>query len=606
MHDLEGDHAPSATACEADPDDEHAKAPPLPFPVERRTVKALIVVPARGGSRRLPRKNLAALRGVTLVARAIVTAREFAIGAPHCQVSTVLDTDSPEIAAEGRRWGAAVPFLRPAELAGDATPTIENVLFLLERLADQLQPMDAVVLLQPTSPLRGAADITRCWAAFDPVKSPSVVSVTATAHPPDLLLQREEEGTLQWAPGATRLPQQASAPSYYVNGAVYIATPAFLRRHKAFVVPGCTRGVPLAPERSIDIDTAGDLALAEAILGQTETPAVHVGDRRIGGGAPCFLIAEAGINHNGDVDLAHRLVDAAAEAGADAVKFQTFDPEQVVSRRDEAQLAMGRKLALTPDTFAQLRAHAIARRLMFLSTPFDSGSADLLDRIGVPAFKIPSGEITNPPFLAHVARKGKPMLISTGMASLPEVVDALDIVRAHGSPPVALFHCVSNYPAAAEECNLRAMGTMRSLLHAPVGWSDHSQGITLSVAAVAMGAELLEKHFTLDRSLPGPDHQASLEPAELRALVRDVHATEAALGNGLKLPVQSERAVALAARRSLHAARDIDAGEVLEMSDLVLLRPGNGVPASEAGSLVGRRLKAPVPAGSPLRDADLE
>lgn len=571
-------------------------------------MRALIVIPARGGSRRLPRKNLASVRGVSLLARAVVTAREFATSIPHCRVSIIVDTDSQEIAEEGRRWGAAAPFLRPPELAGDGIPTIENVVYLLERLADQEPPIDAVVLLQPTSPLRRAEDITRCWAAFDPAKSPSVVSVTVTAHRGELLLQREQAGTLQWA-RETMQPtgrEQALAASYYVNGAVYIDTPAFLRQHRAFVVPGCTRGVPMLPERSVDIDAAGDVVLADAILAQAEAPVVHVGDRQIGGSADCFIIAEAGINHNGDVDLAHRLVDVAAEAGADAVKFQTFDPEQVVSRRDESQLAMGRKLALTPDTFAQLRAHAIARHLMFLSTPFDAGSADLLERMGVPAFKIPSGEITNPPFLAHVARKGKPMLISTGMASLSEVVDALDIVRAHGSPPVALFHCVSNYPAAPSECNLRAMGTMRSLFHVPVGWSDHSEGTRLGVAAVAMGAELLEKHFTLDRSLPGPDHQASLEPAELRALVENVRATEAARGDGLKLSVESERAVALRARRSLHAARDIEAGEALEMSDLVLLRPGNGIPASQAASLVGRRLKAPAPAGSLLHDADLE
>jgi len=566
-------------------------------------VRTVIVIPARGGSKRLPWKNLLAVRGVSLVARAVVAAREFATSTLHGRANIIVDTDSHEIAEEGRRWGAAVPFLRPPELAGDATSTIENVVFLLERLADQLPPTDAVVLLQPTSPLRRAEDITRCWAKFDPAKSPSVVSVTARSHPGELLEQREEDGTLQWAPG---LPQQAVAPSYYVNGAVYITTPAFLRHHRAFVVPGCTRGVPLLPQRSIDIDTAGDLALADAMLAQTETPVVHVGDRQIGGGADCFIIAEAGINHNGDVDLAHGLVDAAAEAGADAVKFQTFDPEHVVSRRDESLLAMGRKLALAPDAFAQLRAHAIARHLMFLSTPFDAGSADLLDSIGVPAFKIPSGEITNPPFLAHVARKGKPMLISTGMASLPEVVDALDIVRAHGNPPVALFHCVSNYPAAPQECNLRAMGTMRSLLHVPVGWSDHSEGITLGVAAVAMGAELLEKHVTLDRSLPGPDHQASLEPAEVRALVKEVRATQAALGDGVKAPATSELTTARWARRSLHAARDLEVGDVLAMSDLVLLRPGSGIPASHAGPLVGRRLRARVPGGALLREADLE
>ena len=362
----------------------------------------------------------------------------------------------------------------------------------------------------------------------------------------------------------------------------------------------------MPPERSADIDTAGDLPLVNAILAQTDTPSVHVGDRQIGGGASCFIIAEAGINHNGDISLAHRLVDIAADAGADAVKFQTFDPERVVSRRDESQLAMARKLALPFDTFARLRAHAAERHLMFLSTPFDAGSADLLDSIGVPAFKIPSGEITNPPFLAHVARKGKPMLISTGMASLPEVLDALDTVAAHGNPPVALFHCVSNYPAGPPECNLRAMGAMRSLLHVPVGWSDHSEGISLGVAAVAMGAELLEKHFTLDRSLPGPDHQASLEPAGLRALVTEVRATEAALGDGRKEPVPSELAKALQARRSVHTDRDLEAGEALAMSDLILLRPGSGIPASRVGRLVGRRLKVRLPAGSLLREADLD
>ncbi|TME29409.1 MAG: N-acetylneuraminate synthase [Chloroflexi bacterium] len=337
-----------------------------------------------------------------------------------------------------------------------------------------------------------------------------------------------------------------------------------------------------------------------------KVPPVRVEDRQIGGGARCFVIAEAGVNHNGRASLAHRLVDTAADAGADAVKFQTFDPERVISRRDESQLAMVRELALPLDVFAQLRAHAIERRIMFLSTPFDEGSADFLDSIGVPAFKIPSGEITNMAFLAHVARKGKPMLVSTGMSTLPEVVDALETIRAAGNPPVALFHCVTNYPAAPEECNLRAMATMRSLLHVPVGWSDHSQGISLSIAAVAMGAELLEKHFTLDRSLPGPDHQASLEPAELRTLVTDARATEAALGDGFKAPVQSERAIALAVRRSLHATRDIAAGEILQLSDLVLLRPGSGIPAAQAGQLLGRRLRESVPAGSLLREADLE
>src|SRR5438552_8679129 len=359
-------------------------------------------------------------------------------------------------------------------------------------------------------------------------------------------------------------------------------------------------------ERSLQIHTPVELALADAILGQSVTPVVRVGNARIGGGERCFIIAEAGVNHNGDGGLAHRLVDAAADAGADAVKFQTFDPDQLVSRADEAQLEMARTLVLPHEVFEQLSRHATERHLMFLSTPFDEGSADFLDSLGVPAFKVPSGEITNLPFLAHIARKGKPMLISTGMSNLPEVVDALDIVRAEGNPPVALFHCVTHYPADPGECNLRAMATMRSLLHAPIGWSDHSEGSSLSVAAVAVGAELLEKHLSIDRSQPGPDHQASLEPAELRTLVTDARATEAALGDGFKATVQSERAVALAGRRSVHATRDIAAGEILQLSDLVLLRPGSGIPAAQAGQLLGRRLRESVPAGSLLREADLE
>jgi len=520
----------------------------------------------------------------------------------------LVDTDSNDIATEAKRWGAPVPFLRSPHLAGDTTPTLESVLFLLDRLADQGPAIDAVVLLQPTSPLRRAEDVTQCWAGFDPATSPAVVSVTATAHPGDLLLRREESGTLHWARGAVQplLHRQAFPTDYWVNGAVYIATPAFLREHQAFVVPGRTQGVLMPLERSLDIDTAADLGLADASLARVRTPLVHVADRRIGGGERCFIIAEAGVNHNGDAALAHRLVDAAADARADAVKFQTFDPERVIARREESQLAMVRKLALPLDVFAQLRAHAAERHLMFLSTPFDEGSADFLDTIGVPAFKIPSGEITNLPFLTHVARKGKPMLVSTGMSTLPEVVEALETIRAPGNPPVALFHCVTNYPAAPEECNLRAMATMRSLLDVPVGWSDHSQGISLSIAAVAMGAELLEKHFTLDRSLPGPDHQASLEPGELCALVSDIRATETAFGDGIKQPVRSELANALAVRRSLHAARDLVAGETLEKSDLVLLRPGGGLPASQAGPLLGRRLRTPVPAGALFREADLE
>lgn len=347
--------------------------------------------------------------------------------------------------------------------------------------------------------------------------------------------------------------------------------------------------------------------------------AICVGTRNVGSGEPCFVIAEAGVNHNGDPELAHRLVDAAADARADAVKFQIFDAKHVAApdaskaayqaertNADESQLAMLDRLALPLPVFSGLREHAVERGLVFLSTPFDSGSADALEALNVPAIKVASGEITNHSFLIHLARKRRPLLISTGMCDMTDVADALAIVRRHGNPPVALFHCVTNYPAKPADCNLAAMATMRSAFGTPVGWSDHTEGIHLSLAAVAMGADMLEKHFTLDRALPGPDHLASLEPGELAALVAGVRDIEAARGSGEKRPAESERPLALAVRRSLHAARALPAGTVLRAEDLVALRPGTGIPASQLESIVGRCLRVGVRAMARLNVDDLE
>jgi N,N'-diacetyllegionaminate synthase len=317
----------------------------------------------------------------------------------------------------------------------------------------------------------------------------------------------------------------------------------------------------------------------------------------------CFVIAEAGVNHNGNVELARRLIDAASAAGADAVKFQTFDPDLLASPAapkaeyqrasgtpTESQHEMLRRLALPPEVFADLFRYAGDRGILFLSTPFDETSADLLDALGVAALKVPSGELTNHAFLAHVAGKGRPLLVSTGMSDLAEVSAALTVIRASGDPPVALFHCVSRYPARPDECNLRAIETMRSTFDVPVGWSDHTEGIEIALAAVALGAELLEKHFTLDRNLPGPDHSASLEPAELTRLVAAVRAVESARGDGVKRPTPAELDTARVVRRSLHARRDLPKGHVLVDGDLVALRPGTGLAPAARGDVIGRAL----------------
>lgn len=581
----------------------------------------LVLIPARGGSKGLPGKNLRTVGGASLVGRAVATARRFVAAAGLADAMVFVDTDDPGIAEEGRRWGAEVPFLRAPDLAGDAVSTADTVLGALQRLGEGGRHFDAVLLLQPTSPLRTPEDVVRCWARFGQGDAASVVGVVPTEHPVEQALRLAPDGKVAWAgtgpSAATR--RQDLAEAWWISGAVYLVRTEELRRERAFVRPGTTVGVPLPRPSGIDVDTAEDLEFADALARCGVPASVGLLDRRIGGGAPCFVIAEAGVNHNGDLDLAHRLVDVAAEAGADAVKFQTFDPEALAApdapkaeyQKDRtggegSQLEMLRRLTLPSEGYRALQAHAAERGILFLSTAFDPGSADFLEReLDLPAFKVPSGELTNHPFLEHLARKGRPLLVSTGMARLDEVGDALGVISAAGGRVAALFHCVTNYPAAPEDCNLRAMATMRAAFGLPVGWSDHTEGLDLSLAAVAAGAEILEKHFTLDRDLPGPDHAASLEPEELRALMAGVRKIEAAMGDGIKVPRPAELPLAAVARRSLHTTRGLSAGAVLTASDLTALRPGTGLPPSRLRHVIGRRLVRALPAGGMLQETDL-
>lgn len=335
------------------------------------------------------------------------------------------------------------------------------------------------------------------------------------------------------------------------------------------------------------------------------------------GGAKCFIIAEAGVNHDGDVEKAHALVDAAADAGADCVKFQTFVAEQLVSAHaptaeyqkkntgSDSQLDLLRGLSLPKAAYAALQQHALRRGMVFLSTPFDEESADLLAELEVLAYKVPSGELTNGPLLAHLARKGKPLLVSTGMATLDEVRTAVAAIRTVAALPIALFHCVSNYPANPADCNLRAMDTLRDAIGVPVGWSDHTMDIHITVAAAALGAQLVEKHLTLDSTANGPDHAASLEPAQFRELVRAVRDVELARGTGIKAPVPAELPTRSVVRRSVHMRVEGKAGHALTRADIALLRPEGGLPPSEIERVVGAVLRRDVSAGAPLAREDL-
>lgn len=324
------------------------------------------------------------------------------------------------------------------------------------------------------------------------------------------------------------------------------------------------------------------------------------------------MICEAGVNHNGDVALAERLIDAAKEAGADAVKFQTFKAELLAgtdaalapyqSRAGESggQAEMLRRLELDETAHRRLQARAEKAGIAFLSTPFDEESADLLERLGVALFKLPSGEATNKALVEHVARKGRPVILSTGLCDLEDVRRAVGWIRGAGSPPLTLLHCVTDYPAPIEQSNLRAMATLREAFGTPVGYSDHTLGTTAAIAAAALGAAVIEKHITLDRTMPGPDHAASLEPHEFAAMVSAIRDVESSLGDGIKAPMPCEADNRAAARRSLVAARDLEEGRVLEKDDLRAKRPGTGIPPYELESMIGRRLRRALRRDEPL------
>lgn len=336
-----------------------------------------------------------------------------------------------------------------------------------------------------------------------------------------------------------------------------------------------------------------------------------------------FIIAEAGVNHNGIDDLAYALVDAAVAAGADAIKFQTFSAAKVVQKSaakaayqkdatgEGSQFEMLSKLEMSYDLHRGLIAYCAVKGIEFMSTPFDEDSATFLKAEGMRRIKIPSGEITNLVFLRHLAALGLPMIVSTGMATMEEIHEAIETLRqhwaGHGSADAALciLHCTSNYPTAPENVNLRAMVTIGAATGLPVGYSDHTVGIAVGPAAVAMGAAVLEKHFTLDRSMEGPDHKASLEPGELTEMIAQVRVVEAALGSAEKGPTESELEMRVLARRSIAAARDLELGTVVTAGDLVLLRPATGIAPREYDAVIGRRMARRVACGDTLTWDDL-
>lgn len=317
--------------------------------------------------------------------------------------------------------------------------------------------------------------------------------------------------------------------------------------------------------------------------------------------AKVLIIAEAGVNHNGDINLARQLVDKAKEAGADIIKFQTFKLDSIVSKfaemadyqKDnigivESQKEMLKKITLPYEAFLELYKYCNKKEIQFLSTPFDIGSIHFLNDM-VPFWKIPSGEVTNYPYLVEIAKTGKPVIMSTGMCELQEIDEAIKVLKTNGTSDITLLHCNTQYPTPYKDVNLRAMETLRNRYKVKVGYSDHTKGIEVPIAAVALGAEVIEKHFTLDKNLPGPDHKASLEPNELAAMVSSIRNIEEALGSPNKTVSDSERENIAIARKSIVAAKNIKKGEVLTVDNLTTKRPGTGLSPMRWNDVLGSK-----------------
>jgi N,N'-diacetyllegionaminate synthase len=332
-----------------------------------------------------------------------------------------------------------------------------------------------------------------------------------------------------------------------------------------------------------------------------------------------LIIAEAGVNHNGDLLTAKKLIEAAADAGADYVKFQTFKAENLVTKSaqkadyqvknfndgDNSQFQMLKNLEMPYEWHFDLRDYAKSLGIKFLSTGFDEESIDFLDDLGIDLFKIPSGEITNRPYLNHIAKKGREVIFSTGMANMQEVLDAMNVFIQVGieKDRITILHCNTEYPTPMKDVNLRAMNSIGKILGVQVGYSDHTLGIEVPIAAVALGAKVIEKHFTLDKSMPGPDHKASLDPSELKNMIQAIRNIESAMaGTGIKEPSQSELNNIAVVRKSLHFRKDLLAGHIINVEDLIALRPGHGVSPMQIDYYIGKKLNKNVEAFSMIEN----
>jgi len=315
---------------------------------------------------------------------------------------------------------------------------------------------------------------------------------------------------------------------------------------------------------------------------------IKISNKKIGNSFPTFFIAEAGLNHNGDINLAKKMIDESKNVGADAIKFQTYKSENFLSETSE-YFDFFKNVELSFEEFKEIKEYADNLDVIFLSTPFDFESADYLKRINVPGFKIASSDMTNLPFIAHIAKMNLPIILSTGLATIDEIDESIKLCNSLGNDQISILHCVADYPAPPEETNLTAMESIKEKFHVPVGYSDNGESTLVDEVAVSLGADIIEKHFTLDKKLEGPDHSFSIQPADLKLLINRIRLIEKIRGDGIKSPTESEIKNKLAIRKSIFASQQISQGDIFSSDNLAIKRPGNGIEPKHWNNILDKK-----------------
>lgn len=549
-------------------------------------MKIIGIIPARGGSKGIPRKNIKEIAGKPLIYWTIKSAKESKL-----MTDFYVSTEDKEIAEISKSFGARV-IDRPPELATDTAKMDKVVINVINKTN-----ADIIVLLQPTSPVREKGLIDKCIKIFLEKNAEDL----ATGFVCNLFEY-----------GSYKNNRQDFKGFFHDDGNIFIWKTDLIKNGKR--IGDRSERVVISKEQSFEIDDDFDFWLNEQILKKNmqKIEEIKIGNKLINK-ENCFIIAEAGVNHNGSLELAKKLVDAAAESGVDAIKFQTFKPENLVIKeapmavyaeknigKNNTQLEMLRALSLKNEDFIELKNYCDKKGIIFLSTPHTEDAIDFLDNL-VPLFKIGSGDLTNLDFLKKIANKSKPIILGTGMATLEEIKEALETINLQNNNQVVMLHCTTNYPCPLNEVNLRAMQTLQRELDCLVGYSDHTLGIKVPLIAKKIGAVVIEKHFTLDKGMEGPDHKASIEPDELKQMVKllrtsldKIELDEEIMGNPEKKPNESEKRIMKIVRKSIIAEKDIPKGKIIEKQDLIIKRPGTGIKPKYLKETIGKIAKRDI------------